>query len=118
MGQSQDAVKSISLSGPSSVDYSRRLSDKILAAFTHAYASGELGIAELLRSALNEAEQARDQPNPPRQPDALSQAELWVGFIDARNAYKRTSHEAAADEAAVDAALERMKQAYKDWSLS
>lgn len=95
----------------------RRLSDKILSAFSHAYAVGETEIARQLRAALvaseagcgGSAEQRRDY-------DPLGQADLWVAFVEARDGYKRARTAEGDDGAAVAVALDAMKAAYRRWS--
>ena len=72
--------------------YDRRLSDKILAAFAHAYEAGERGVAERLRRALEEAEQSAAAAHPERRAStALISADLLIDFVDARNAYKNAT---------------------------
>jgi hypothetical protein len=98
--------------------YDRRLTDKILAAFNHAYASGERGVAAVLRRALKEAIRAAEgRPGAPRTPDPLHQADLWVAFVDARESYRRTSEAEVPDREAVELARDAMIEAYKRWSF-
>ncbi len=86
----------------------RRLSDKILSAFTLAYEAGEHEIAEVLREALIQAEARRPEyGHERRSQSALRRAELWADFVEARQAH---------DRAASEATLEAMKQAYRRWS--
>lgn len=97
-------------------DVRRRLSDKILAAFNHAYAVGEYEIATQLKAVLAHS----DGPAGPfremrRSYDPLGEAELWSGFVDARNNY-RTACDNRHDAAAVAQALDTMKEAYRRWS--
>ena len=65
--------------------YNRRLSDKILAAFNHAYAMGEIEIASGIREVL--ARLDSDVPEGPEQRRdgaiALCQADLWIEFVEA-----------------------------------
>ena len=101
-------------------EYSRRLKDKVLAAFNHAYASGEVEIAERLRDIL-EAVQSKDAAGTKaevrrRSDDALGQADLWVGFVDARNHYNAASTAKRPESGAIDSALADMKEAYRRWS--
>jgi hypothetical protein len=101
--------------------YNRRLTDKILAAFNHAYATGAFEVASILRSAL-----AKSVGQPPelesdtgerRSSGALGQADLWVRYVNARNAFRAaTDPESGAGSATVDMALDRMKDAYRRWS--
>lgn len=97
--------------------YNRRLTDKILAAFTHAYSVGEYDLAEQLRDILIVAEQRGQEQFPGRTPDqAQTQADLWVEFVETRNRYRAV--EESPDAAPEDRAqlLEEMRQAYKRWS--
>lgn len=97
--------------------YDRRLSDKILAAFAHAYEAGELGVAAALRQALEQAEAGRSGAAAERRRVSLRrQADLWIAFVDARNAYKRLAAQASADAGEVAAAGAEMLEAYRRWS--
>lgn len=97
-------------------DAGRRLSDKILSAFTHAYAIGEVEVAESLRAVLvlNIDQQNSDSAEP-LGVDPLSQADLWVSFVEARNRYKEASD---GNSPAAGEALEAMKDAYRQWSAT
>lgn len=98
-------------------DMRRRLSDKILAAFNHAYSVGEYDIAELLRDALLRNEAAGVAAGGLRAAyDPLGEAELWIGFVDARNRYRAACEADAGNADAVAEALDAMKQAYRVWS--
>jgi hypothetical protein len=99
--------------------HDRRLSDKILAAFNHAYAVNELGVAGTLRRALEDAEQSFHVNAAERRlSDALSQADLWVDFVDARDAYRRLSELSEPEPKELDRAESDMMDAYKRWSYS
>ncbi len=95
--------------------YDRRLTDKILAAFTHAYAAGAHQTAARLKTLLAEVEATERSRHDRRAVTALRQAELWVAFVEARDAY-HALQEDGAGAAALSAALERMKDAYRLWS--
>lgn len=98
-------------------DYQRRLTDKILAAFNHAYSVGESDIAEVLKAALSLAEaRGKKQHTARRDNQALSQAEAWVDFVAARDHYKDLAEGAAAAPEELDAALNDMKTRYRRWS--
>ena len=105
-------------------EHKRRLSDKILAAFNHAYAVGEIEVADKLRGALaaNVGTQAdANQVNGGNRRagyDPLGQADLWVAFVEARNGYKKACEMAGADASAIASALETMKEAYCRWSTA
>ncbi len=99
--------------------HDRRLSDKILAAFSHAYGEGALAVAALLRRALEEAERESDGALPERRAgDALTQAELWVEFVEARDALRRAVAAEAPDPKELEGARADMMAAYKRWSYS
>ena len=99
--------------------YDRRLSDKILAAFAHAYEVGELSVASSLRRALEQAESSgRETSAERRLSDTLYQADLLVEFVDARAAYKRANERKPADPEEVDLATREMIEAYRRWSDS
>ena len=95
--------------------YNRRLSDKILAAFNHAYAMGEIEIASGIREVL--ARLDSDVPEGPEQRRdgaiALCQADLWIEFVEARNGYRTACDKPGTDSATVATSLETMKDAYK-----
>lgn len=100
-------------------EYNRRLTDKILAAFNHAYAIGERRIAKLLRSVLEDVEsRSRMSGRKARADSALGQADLWIAFVEARDRYRALSADESADPEAVAEALEEMKESYKRWSYS
>jgi hypothetical protein len=99
--------------------FDRRLADKILAAFNHAYAAGEAAIAEQLHGLLADVEARARHAHPERRGEsALDNAERWVGFVEARNRYRACSERPDLDPQATAEALEAMKQAYKLWSLA
>ncbi len=97
----------------------RRLSDKILSAFSHAYAVGESEIAKQLKTALEANEQRRgDEIKSRAEYDPLGQAEKWVLFVEARNAYKIICNTHQEDSPKALGVLEEMKSAYRLWSMS
>ena len=99
--------------------YDRRLSDKVLAAFNHAYAVGEREIAQRLRTILSEVEdRVRKRGHKPRSNGAMDDAEKWATFVDARDRYRTAKDDRRFDEAAVGQALVEMKDAFKSWSLN
>ena len=96
----------------------RRLSDKILAAFNHAYSVGEHEVAEKLRAALIDNESQSSEFKDMRQSyDPLGEADLWVNFVEARNAY-RAACDGKKSTVSVAESLEAMKEAYRVWSVS
>ncbi len=99
--------------------HDRRLSDKILAAFSHAAAEGAPAVAAVLRRALEEAERDLEGAGPRRrQGGALVQADLWVEFVEARDGFRRAFDAAAPDPQELERARAEMMQAYKRWSYS
>ena len=105
--------------GEHEYDATRRLSDKILSAFNHAYGAGRREIAQRLRQVLADHEAAfGDGAEKRGSYDPLGQADLWVRFIEARDRYKQVCDSRRSDRAAADEALEAMKEAYRRWSCA
>ena len=95
----------------------RRLTDRILEAFTHAYGSGAKEVAKELLNALERAEEAGREGRPERRGgNAMLQADRWVAFVDARDAYNRICDEKPCDTGSAEKALDQMKAAYRHWS--
>jgi hypothetical protein len=99
--------------------YDRRLTDKVLAAFNHAYAVGAVEVARSLRAVLAAVE-ADDPFTPQRRQgrQATAQADHWVAFVEARNQYRRAAGDPAGDPAAIERAMAAMKDAYRRWSAA
>ncbi len=100
--------------------FERRLTDKILRAYTQAYAQGERALAAHLRSLLAEAEAAGRRHRPERRAGTAEHlADLWTAFCDARELYRHAARplgrETAANPARVEATLEMMRVAYLRW---
>ena len=92
--------------------------DILLAGFNHAYAVGERDIADRLRDLLMELEGRRyNGGENRRRSDALSQADLWVAFVEARDRYRKLCDKKP-DHTKTLSALETMKESYRLWSLS
>jgi hypothetical protein len=99
--------------------YNRRLSDKILAAFNHAYAVGEFEVATSLREVLARLDKGDDPADENQRRDgtiALSQADLWIEFVEARNDYRVACDAPQSDPIALDCMLEVMKSSYGRWN--
>ena len=96
--------------------YDRRLSDKILAAFNHAYANGAVQTATRLRAVLAEVETSERDRHERRTWSAMDQADLWIAFVEARNGYNALATGKGIAPARLDDALARMKDAYRLWS--
>lgn len=94
----------------------RRLSDKVLAAFNHAYATGEIEVASKLRAVLQVTESKRPKGDKRGGYDATAHADLWVGFVEARNTYKGLCEKKGVKAPDLNAAQEKMKNAYRAWS--
>ncbi len=100
-------------------EITRRLSDKILTAFNHAYAIGETEIADKLREVLDRNEKNnRVEVEQRGNFDPIGQADLWVEFVEARNLYKKVCDNPKPRSGATDKALEAMKEAYRRWSIA
>ncbi len=98
-------------------EITRRLSDKILTAFNHAYAIGETEIADKLREVLDCNEKnSRVEVEQRGNFDPIGQADLWVEFVEARNRYKKLCDHRGAPDGAASKSLETMKDAYRRWS--
>ncbi len=97
---------------------SRRLSDKVLAAFNHAYAVGEIDVAAQLREILAKLERDRVVTYSERKatPVALGHADLWVEFVEARNDYRMACEDETLDAEGLARFLDKMKHAYQSWS--
>lgn len=94
-------------------DYNRRLADKILNAFAQACALDRDDVAEALMAALRTCVEGEGHK---RNLHAISKADLWRRFIESRNDYKKVRDAHEQGDPAVLAALQRMKQAHKEWS--
>ena len=64
-----------------SLEITRRLSDKVLAVFNHAYATGEREVAKKLRSVLQMTEAKRPKSDKRTSYNAVEHADLWVGSV-------------------------------------
>lgn len=109
--------------------FDRRLSDKILASFNHAYASGETELAEKLGALLEETERKElshcERPgasvlNTPvrRSSSSVHQARLWRRFVDARQEYIALTIRKNSQAEHVKAAFEGMRTSYARWAVS
>lgn len=102
--------------------FDRRLTDKILAAFNHAYAAGDTDVARRLHAALalaaeHERRLCRSADGAERRGiDAVDQAGLWVAYVEARNSYQATCRGDGDGTDEAKAAFEAMKHAYRRWS--
>ena len=88
----------------------------MLAAFNHAYATGEIEVASKLRAVLMVTESKRPKGDKRGGYDATVHADLWVGFVEARNKYKALCEKKGAKADELASAQEKMKDAYRAWS--
>lgn len=95
--------------------HTRRLTDKVLAAFNHAYAAGEMDLARALWDCLVTAEKL-GQPYARRQPNqTLDLAAEWVAFVDARDRYRDVSRTSKGRPEDASDAFRTMRDAYQSW---
>jgi hypothetical protein len=97
--------------------HNRRLTDKVLAAFNHAYAAGEMDLARALWDCLVTAEKlghpyARRTPN-----QTLDLAAEWVAFVDARDRYRDVSRASKGRPEDASDAFRTMRDAYQTWQV-
>jgi hypothetical protein len=97
--------------------YNRRLTDKILAAFNHAYSLGETDLADMLWNSLVAAEKISQREQSRRRPNqAIDLAAKWIAFVDARNRYRALSDgDNSATTSEAGQVFQTMKAAYIAW---
>ena len=102
------------------VPYSRRLADKLLAAFNFAYAVGEAEIAAQVRELLARLDGADGAFGEERRqrPLNVEQADLWIAFVEARNKYRFLCAVDPSDEQNCEPALAAMRDAYRAWTFA
>lgn len=112
-----DGVSGTSLLELGQPRYSRRITDKVLAAFNHAYVLDELDLAQKLWEALVLAEEASLRQNSRRRPNqAIELAEKWVALVDARRTYQDMAKDPAiASSPEAEEAYAQMRAAYRAW---
>jgi hypothetical protein len=91
----------------------RRVSDKLLAAHNHAYASGNRRMASELRDILELIEGDERLTRERRSLGALDRASRWTAFVDAREAYEGAAAER--DRGRMQVARLRMQMAQELW---
>lgn len=91
----------------------RRVSDRLLAAHNHAYASGHRRLATDLREILGLIECDERMSFHRRSADALERASRWAALVDAREAYEDASQDS--DRGRSQAARLRMHMAQELW---
>lgn len=99
-------------------EYNRRLTDKVLCAFNHAYATGAHEIADQLRGVLTEVDRKERAQHGGRQATAVGQANLWIEFVEARDAYNAALADETGKAKALESALNDMRKAHQRWSDS
>jgi hypothetical protein len=112
-----DEIVEAALAATGEGPYSRRLTDKILAALNQAYGTGEFAVAHLLHEALVEAVRSSETVGGGRRTHpVLEQAERWRALVSARNAY-RTAIDRLSDATPeeIAAARARLKDAWLAW---
>ena len=92
--------------------YTRRLGDKILTAFTHAYSVGRLDLSEKLLDVLNSCS---EQDGQERSGPILELATCWMQFVQARNRFNEVADANGEDSAAAAQAFQEMKDAHQKW---
>lgn len=109
--------------------FDRRLSDKILAAYNHAYAADEVELADKLRVLLEEAERKEvfrcgrpgtsvlDVPVR-RSSSSVQQGRLWSQFVDARQRYISLSIREKSSAEELKSASDAMRLSYARWVVS
>lgn len=109
--------------------FDRRLSDKILSAYNHAYAADEVELANKLRVLLEEADCKEisncEQPGNSvldmpirRTSNSVHQAQLWSQFVDARQGYISLSIRENSSADQVKSAFDGMRTSYARWAVS
>ena len=99
-------------------EFDRRLTDKVLCAFNHAYATGAREIADQLRGVLTAVDRKERAQHGKRQGTAVGQADLWINFVEARDAYNAALADEGGRAKVLDSALEDMRKAHQRWSDS
>ena len=98
--------------------FTKRLSDKILMAYNHAFAVGELDLAQDLFKALEVAEEQERQIATRMEFGAVNLARCWEAFVNSRNIYETCQVEVPVDTHRLDAAVESMMAAYNQWTFA
>ena len=93
----------------------RRLTDKVLAAFNHAYAMGEKQLARSLWDCLVRAEKLGQHFNRRPANEALELAAEWIAFIDARDRHHAVSRDPMRSMDEVSETQRAMRSAYQSW---
>lgn len=109
--------------------FDRRLSDKILAAHNHAYAIGDVALAEALMAQLERSETAEREAYQrksagsfrfysPRQSRSVKHGRLWRSYVDARNAFNVLNLQAGTPSGRLVRAEKEMQRRYAKWALA
>lgn len=109
--------------------FDRRLSDKILAAYNHAYAIGELELADRIWNLLKRTEEKeandfarwnakRFGTRRQRTSSALHQAALWKEYVDCRTKYQTITLRPEITAESAEEAKVALKHSYAMWTLS
>jgi len=90
-----------------------RLSDKVLAAFNHAYATGEVEVAKQLRAILQVTESKRPGRDKRTGYDAVVNVDLWMSFVKSRDTYKALCEKKGTSASDLATAQDTIKSAYR-----
>jgi hypothetical protein len=74
--------------------------------------------ANRLKAVLADVETVERAAHERRQSSAVARSDLWVTFVEARNAYNTLADAKDIKPATLEASLEKMKDAYRLWSSS
>ena len=112
-----DSTGSVSMLELGQPRYSRRITDKVLAAFNHAYVLEEIELAQKLWDALVLAEEASLRQHSRRRPNqAIELAEKWVALVDARHRHQKFAKDPALSSTPeAEDAYADMRMAYRAW---
>ena len=101
----------------SSPRFHRRLTDKILAAFTHAYVMDEVELASTLYAGLVFAQDVHEHEAEERaQNQALTLAQYWIRLVDSKRRYEAMlSQGGEAGDPKAEQARNEMRVAFNAW---
>jgi hypothetical protein len=97
--------------------FHRRLSDKILAAFTHAYVLDEVELASTLYACLVSAEEITEAEDKDRADNqALGLAQYWIKLVDSKRRYEAIlSNGGAPGDPNAEDVRNEMRTAFAAW---
>ena len=111
---SEDGAALIAESAPR---FQRRLTDKILAAFTHAYALDEVELASALYACLVKAEGVTEDENQDRSENqSLGLAQYWIKLVDSKRRYEAIlSNGGVPEDPKAKDMQTKMREAFAAW---